>query len=98
MAIINKDMLDVNINKMKYYQNEELLNIDSLKKLFNTNNIYTSNNLNQINAYENHILYNLKTINKNNYKSINVLEKTINKYLTIEKNIALKFEELGDKK
>lgn len=98
MAIINKDMLEVNINKMKYYRNEELLNIDSLKKLFNSNNMYTSNNISQINTYENYILYNLKIINKNNYKSINVLEKTINKYLAIEKATALRFKELGDNK
>ena len=38
MAIINQELLSVNINKMKFYNREQQLNADVLKNLINSNN------------------------------------------------------------
>ena len=45
MAIINDELLKININKMKYYNREDQLNLESLKSLINNNDkIYVSSN------------------------------------------------------
>ena len=99
MAIINQELLSVNINKMKFYNREQQLNADVLKNLINSNNnMYTSSNLNTIKNFEANLLSNLKTINTNHAKYITVFEKNINKYLTLEQQTALKFSDLGVKK
>ena len=98
MAIIDSGNLNANLTKLKYYRNEELLIIDSLKKIFNEqNNMYVSSNLNQIKENENNILNNLNVINKNHYENINIIEKTIYKYLQIEKTTALNFNKINTK-
>ncbi len=98
MAIIDVGNLNVYINKLKYYYNEELLIIDSLKKIFNNkNNMYITNNLTKINEYENNLINNLKTINKNHGKNIEIILNNINKYSILEKKTSLKFKNLGDR-
>lgn len=99
MAIINKEFLEININKMKFYNREEQLNVDSLKNLINGNsNMYISANFKIIKDFENNLLENLKIINKNHSKSIIVFEKNISKYLTLEKQTSLSFKGLGESK
>ena len=99
MTNINSDLLNININKMKYYNREEQLNVESLKKLINSNNnMYITSNFKIIKDFEINILENLIIINKNHYKNINVFEKNIKKYMILEQQIALKFKELGDNK
>ena len=99
MAIINGELLKININKMKYYNREDQLNLESLKSLINNNDkIYVSSNFTTIKNFENNILENLKVINKNHNKNITVFEKNMIKYLTLEQQTALKFNELGDNK
>lgn len=98
MAIIDSEILNTNLTKLKYYHNEELLNIDLLKKIFNDqNNMYISSNLNQIKEYENYLLTNLKIINQNHLANINVIEKTIYKYLHLEKTTTLNFNKIDKK-
>lgn len=99
MTIINNDLLNININKMKYYNCEEQLNVESLKRLIDSNdNMYITPNFKLIKNYEINILENLNIISKNHYKNINVFEKNLKKYITLEQQTALKFNELGDKK
>ena len=99
MAIINQELLDVNIKKMKFYNREQQLNLDILKKLINSNdNIYTSSNFKLIKNFESNLLNNLKTINTNHSKYIIVFEKNITKYITLEQQTAIKFSDLGVKK
>lgn len=99
MAIINDELLKININKMKYYNREDQLNLESFKSLINNNDkIYVSSNFTTIKNFENNILANLKVINKNHNKNITVFEKNMIKYLTLEQQTALNFNELGDSK
>ena len=97
MAIINEELLKININKMKYYNREDQLTLESLKSLINSNDkMYVSPNFTTIKNFENNLLANLKIINKNHNKNIIVFEKNMSKYLTLEQQTALKFNELGD--
>ena len=98
MAIINKELLRVNINKMEFYNRNQQINVDLLKKILNKNNMYISTNLKILQNFENNLLDNLKIININHSKYIKVIEKNIIKYITLEKQTALKFSELGDNK
>ena len=98
MAIINKELLRVNINKMEFYNRNQQINVDLLKKILNKNNMYISTNLKILQNFENNLLDNLKIININHSKYIKVIEKNIIKYITLEKQTALKVSELGDNK
>lgn len=99
MIIIDIENLNVSVNKLKYYYNEELLLIESLQKMFNSkNNMYVSNNLAKIKEYENNLVINLKTVSKNHGRDIEVFLNNINKYRMLEKKTSLIFENLGDKK
>ena len=96
MAIINEELLKININKMKYYNREDQLTLESLKSLINSNDkMYVLYRVTPI-YKENNLLANLKIINKNHNKNIIVFEKNMSKYLTLEQQTALKFNELGD--
>lgn len=96
MAILNEALLKLNLNKMKFYQKECLLNIESLNKNSNINNIYKSTNVNKINNFEVNLIKNLQMINRNFQNNVIVLEKNINKYQKQVKETESIFENIGD--
>ena len=80
MAILNEELTNVNLNKMKFYRNENLLNIDLLQKNCDIKKFYKSANLLKIEEYKNNLISNLKVINKNFENNILTIEKNLKKY------------------
>ena len=96
MAILNEEILNINLNKMKFYYKECSLDIDSLINNFNLNGIYNTKNTITINEFATNVIRNLKTINQNFLNNIVVLEKNISKYQRLKKETEKIFSNIGD--
>lgn len=96
MAILNEEILNINLNKMKFYYKECLLDTDLLISNYNLNGIYNTKNTISINEYATNVIRNLKTINKNFLNNIIVLEKNISKYQKLKKETEKIFNNIGD--
>ena len=96
MFAIDIELLETSLNKLKFYHNECLLNIDLLKQNINIKNSYKTKNTEKIEEYQENMLKNLKTINNNFDNNIIVLEKNLFKYLNVQDKTKLIFENIGD--
>ncbi len=93
---INQELLEISLNKMKFYHNECLLDIDLLKQNINIRNSYKSQNNQKIEEFQVNLIKNLKTVNNNFYNNIVVIEKNLHKYQDLQKKTELIFKNLGD--
>ena len=98
MAILNEEILNINLNKMKFYYKECSLDIDSLINNFNLNGIYNTKNTITINEFATNVIRNLKTINQNLviWVIIMVDEITKKNYLLLEQKMIKLNQEIDE--
>lgn len=81
MAIINKEQLNKQLDKITIYKNEEDIILGELKiKLNSCESLYNTDNQEKISDIKLELFEKLDTIKKNHNNYIKVINKTIKKY------------------
>lgn len=94
---LNVDEMNVAIDNLEIYRNDESLNFDDIKNtLTNINHYYKTDNTKQFIDLDQEFITKMNTIIKLHDMNITTLKKTVQTYVETAKNVSESFSNIGD--
>ena len=91
------DEMNVAIDNLEIYRNDESLNFDDIKNtLTNINHYYKTDNTKQFIDLDQEFITKMNTIIKLHDMNITTLKKTVQTYVETAKNVSESFSNIGD--
>lgn len=94
---LNVDEMNVAIDNLEIYRNDESLNFDDIKNtLTNISHYYKTDNTKQFIDLDQEFITKMNTIIKLHDMNITTLKKTVQTYVETAKNVSESFSNIGD--